>query len=388
MSFADKVRETAGPSFTKRLRQLDAILQAKGIDLADLEDATVRKVGFWQAMHRDDKGEAVITDLARIELAPSWETGPAWPVVQPAPRPRTPPAAKVRPRRKTWQTAAMLPDMQVGYFHNMAGQLEPIHDEAAIAVALAIVADENPDMVVLHGDNADLCEFGKYRFTDAFAQTTQATIHRLTTFGEQLRQAAPRARIVWLEGNHEARLPNYIADNARGAFGLTRGKLEAEPGDRWPVLSLPHLCHFDHLGIEYLAGYPANDLWLNDNVRAIHGNKVDSKGVTGTKYLDAEKQSTYYGHIHRRELAQRTRTTRFGPRTSTARSFGCLCRIDGVVPSTNGGIDLFGRPVASAENWQQGLGFIHFQPGDGLHADESVEILNGWAMHRGKEYRA
>ena len=86
MTFADKVRETAGPSFTKRLRQLDKILCAKGIDLADLEDATVRKVGFWQAMHRDDDGNAVVTDLARIELSPSWETGPAWPPVQPAPR--------------------------------------------------------------------------------------------------------------------------------------------------------------------------------------------------------------------------------------------------------------------------------------------------------------
>jgi hypothetical protein len=97
--------------------------------------------------------------------------------------------------------------------------------------------------------------------------------------------------------------------------------------------------------------------------------------------------STIFGHIHRRELAQRTRHTRHGPRTVTAVSFGCLCRLDGVVPSTKGGMDLAGLPVRTTEDWQNGIGIVHYQPGDGLHAIEHIEILNGWAMHRGKEYR-
>jgi len=58
-----------------------------------------------------------------------------------------------------------------------------------------------------------------------------------------------------------------------------------------------------------------------------------------------------------------------------------------VVPSTKGGIDVHGQPVRTTEDWQNGVGVIRFQPGDGLHVVEHIEILNGWAMHKGKEYR-
>ena len=110
--------------------------------------------------------------------------------------------------------------------------------------------------------------------------------------------------------------------------------------------------------------------------------------VTAHKYLDDARVSTIFGHVHRAEHAERTRQTREGPRTITAASAGCLCRIDGVVPSTKGGIDVHGRPVPTAEDWQQGFHVVHHQPGDGLFSLERVQILNGWAMFRGQEYRA
>ena len=64
----------------------------------------------------------------------------------------------------------------------------------------------------------------------------------------------PRAKIVWLAGNHEERLPNYLMDNARAAFGLH----QAGDTEGWPVLSVPHLCRFEEQGVEYLPGYPAS----------------------------------------------------------------------------------------------------------------------------------
>ena len=383
MSFADKVRESAGPSFTKRLKQLDALLLTKGIDLADLEDATVRKVGFWQAMHRDDDGNAIVTDLARIELAPSWESGPAWPVVQPAPRPKSAPVAKKR-TGKGWRKAIVLPDMQVGYYTNADDELEAIHDEAAIAICRRIIRDEQPDTIVMVGDNADFAELSRFRLSPAYAATTQATVDRCAALAADLRTDAPQAEIIWLEGNHEARLSFHIIDNAKAAFGLRRGM---EPVG-WPVLSMPHLCHFDDAGINYVSGYPANDWWLNDNLRVIHGHKVTSGGSTAHKYLDDARVSTIFGHVHRAEHAERTRQTRDGPRTITATSAGCLCRIDGAVPSTKGGMDVHGQPVPTAEDWQQGFHVVHYQPGDGPFSLERVQILNGWAMFRGQEYRA
>jgi predicted phosphodiesterase len=283
-----------------------------------------------------------------------------------------------------WCTAVILPDMQVGYFRTASGDLDALHDERALAVALAATARLDPDMVVMVGDNADFAEFGKYRLSPAFAQTTQATIDRLTVLAAQVRNAAPRARIVWLAGNHEERLPNYILDNARAAFGLRRGNAP----ESWPVMSLPHLCRFDDHGVEFVPGYPASHVWMNDRLRVIHGDKVASGGSTAHKYLATEKTSVIFGHIHRREYAARTREDRDGPKEVMAASPGCLARIDGVVPSTRGGTDLDGRPMRRTEDWQQGFAVVRYQEGDGMFTYEQVAIHDGWAMHNGKEYRA
>jgi len=383
MSLTERTTASDVDALPKRLRILYDILKAKGIDMAELSDASIRKVGFYQAMHKDDDGNAVITDLGRIELAPSWDEGPAWPVIGPGPKVRTPPPAKRR-TGKGWRKAMVLPDMQIGYYLTPAEVLEPIHDEAAIAIARAVIREEQPDVIVMVGDNADFAEFSRFRLSPAYQRTTQATIDRCTQLAADLRADAPNAEIVWLEGNHEARLTFHIIDNAKAAFGLRRGM---DPIG-WPALSMPALCRFDESGVTYLSGYPANDYWINDALRVIHGHKVTSNGSTAHKYLDDARVSTIFGHVHRAEHAERTRQTRAGPRTITAASAGCLCRIDGVVPSTKGGLDVHGQPVPTAEDWQQGFHVVHYQQGDGPFSLERVQILDGWAMFRGKEYRA
>lgn len=383
MTFADKVAEVRS-GLPKRLKLLDDLLRSRNIDLADLESASIKEVKFWDGFSTDGDNNPVVTPLKGITFSPAWETGPAWPPVQPAPKVRTPPPAKRTNRGKGWRKAIVLPDMQIGYFTNADGNLEAIHDEAAISICRKVIRDEQPDSIVMVGDNADFAELSRFRLSPAYAQTTQATIDRCAVLAAALRSDAPNAEIVWLEGNHEARLPFTIIDNAKAAFGLRRGM---EP-EGWPVLSMPHLCHFADSRVTYLSGYPANVYWINDNLRIIHGHKVTSNGSTAHKYLDDARVSTIFGHVHRAEHAERTRQTREGPRTITAASAGCLCRIDGVVPSTKGGIDVHGRPVPTAEDWQQGFHVVHHQPGDGLFSLERVQILNGWAMFRGQEYRA
>lgn len=387
------IDETAAPAErewasdeARRLHQLDALLQTKGISLSELEEATIKKVKSWQTFHKDQAGEAVVTDLIGIEFSPAWESGPAWPVVQPGPtfKSVTPRAARA-PSKDGWETALILPDIQIGFWRDPDTQdLIPTHDEAALSVARAVLRDLKPDRVVMNGDNADLPEFSRYRKTPTFALTTQATINRCTEFGAEIRSDAPQADIEWLAGNHEERFPNFIIDNAAAAYGLRRGRPVPED---WPVLSIPYLCRFDETDIKFVPGYPANEVWLNDNFRIVHGDKVTSNGMTAKKYLDNERVSTNYGHIHRREHMEKTRHTRYGPRTIGAYSFGCLCRIDGAVPSTKGGYDLMGRPLVRAEDWQQGFGIIHYEPkGQMRFVVESIPIWGGWTRYNGKEY--
>jgi len=89
--------------------------------------------------------------------------------------------------------------------------------------------------------------------------------------------------------------------------------------------------------------------------------------------------------VHRIELMHRTRLAYEGAKFSFAATPGCLCKIDGTVPSTKSSTDVFGRAVPSVENWSQGVAVVSYQDGDGPFALELVAIFNGQVVFRGKE---
>jgi hypothetical protein len=360
------------------------LLERNGIDPDDI--GGVQKVKLYQGYYKDNEGVAHTVDMTGISLSPSWENGPEWPVVQPgAPVVVRPQKITPAKRTDTLERAMTLPDIQMGYYADNNGKLHPSHDEAALDVALQLVRLIQPSIIVLHGDNADLPEMSRYRLTPKFARTTQATIDRLTRFGAQLRASAgPDCEIHWLEGNHEVRLSNYLLDNAVAAYGLKRGDAPAS----WPVLSIPYLCRLDDVNIKYVPGYPANEVWINDRLRVVHGSHVVSNGSTAHRYLANERSSIVYGHIHRREWAERTRQSFDGPRTILAMSPGCLARTTGEVPSTKGGVDLDGVPIKTVEDWQQGVAVFAFERGDGRFIPEQVPIIDGWTIYHGREIMA
>ena len=365
---------------TYSLGKIADLLKRNNIDIEEV--GTVKRVSFYQSLTKNEAGEAEIHDLMGIQFSPAWESGPAWPVVQPGPSVKLPVGKTKSEKITDHQVCVVLPDMQIGYFRAMNGELQPTHDEQAIDIALAITKSLNPDLVVMVGDNLDFPEFGKYRLSSAYALTTQASVDRATTLCAQVRAAAPNAKIVWLAGNHEERLVNFVLDNAKAAFGIRKGNTP----ESWPVLSIPYLCRFDDYGVTYIPGYPAGQFWVNERLRIIHGTKVRSNGSTAHSYLSTEKTSVLYGHIHRREWAERSREDYDGAKTIMAASPGTLARCDGAVPSTKGSIDLDGRPMTIVEDWQQGIGVVTFKPGDGPFWYEQVPFHNGSAMYRGKLY--
>lgn len=366
------------------VQALAEALQARGVSVNDI--GGISKSSSYQNMYRNDKGEMEVKELWTFQFAPVTFTGPAWEPVRPAPEYIVVNSiVGEKPLPTKFKTCVIVPDMQIGYYRDTEENLVPIHDEVAIDIALQMIKNINPNLIVCNGDNLDFPEFSKYRITPAFAQTTQAAIDRAALFAAQIRAHAPKARIIWLAGNHEERLPNYILDNATAAFGLKKGNHPSS----WPVMSVPYLCNFDKYKIEYIPAYPANNFWINDNLQVIHGNKVKSSGSTAHMYLNAQTTSVIYGHVHRIEQAFKTKQEAHGPRTVMAASAGCLCRVDGAVPSTNGGKDLDGRPVKLSENWQQGLGVVKYEAsGDHKFSFQIIPILNGWAHYEGVEYLA
>ncbi len=362
--------------------KLADLLERQNIDVEDI--GKINRINAWNGFYKNADDEAEIVDMVAIQFTPEWAEGPKWPVIQPSPPVKMPPLRCGAKSASALKTAVVLPDIQIGYWRDTAEALHPCHDEAALDVALQATKAAKPDLVVLVGDNLDLPEWSKYRKHSAFQRTTQATIDRAGLFAAQVRAVAPDAEIVWLAGNHEERLPNYIIDNASAAFGIKR----CNAPESWPVLSVPDLCRLDDVGITFVPGYPANDFWINERLRVIHGDKVVSNGSTAHRYLSNERVSTIYGHIHRREWGERTREAFSGPRTILAMSPGCLCRVDGKVPSTKSGNDLDGMPMGRIEDWQQGLVIVEFEEGDGAFFPEMVPIHDGRARWRGKDFSA
>lgn len=95
--------------------------------------------------------------------------------------------------------------------------------------------------------------------------------------------------------------------------------------------------------------------------------------------------STIFGHIHRQEIQSKTTFDRNGDIKNMAISPGCLCRIDGTVPSVKGGQGDDGRPVTQYENWQQGISVVTYKPEGSFHV-ELVHIDNGKTLYRGQEF--
>lgn len=364
----------------KVLGKIAEMLERKNILLEDIGD--IKQVSLYQQMFKNDQNEAEVQDLAAIQFSPKWEQGPEWPVIQRGPVQIIEKKKVPKKARGTFKKDVIVPDAQIGYYRGKDGVLHETHDEKAIAVVMEAIEMIQPETIVCVGDNLDLPEMGKYLTTPAYQQTTQAAIDRATTFCAQMRAAAPKAKIIWLAGNHEERMPKYLLTNAAAAYGLRKGNIP----DSWPVLTIPYLCRMEEYGVEYRPGYPASDYWINEKLRVIHGDRVKSSGSTAHVYLNNEKTSVIYGHIHRIETAFKTREDFSGPRTIMAASPGCLARIDGAVPSTKGGVDLDGRPLTRYENWQQGFGVVTYETsGEHRFKYEVMPIYNGWSMYENTE---
>lgn len=405
---ASQVRQQDGPASvptkTKQelLGRISDLIEKSGIDLDDVGRIERIRLNDYQGLTKDAvTGQVDIHDMqaSAVVLVPKWADGPEWPVVQQA-SPVVVEAVKP-PKKKSrrtaalirqWKTTTVLPDPQIGWRLFENGELDPFHDAAAIDVALQIMAalehDGGVDKNVNLGDFLDLPSQSRFAQEPAFAGTMQAAVDYGHSFLARQRAAAPNAKHVLLEGNHDKRLSTFIQANAAAAFGLRKANTPAS----WPVMSLPYLLRLDELDFEYIDAWPTGMYWINDKLRAMHGDKVASGSSTAVKMVKANPNiGTIHGHIHRIEMHSTTIFERVNgetrPLRSGAYSPGCLCRIDGAVPSMKGSTGVDGRPAQFFEDWQQGVGVCHYTD-DGDYRFNTYQIIDGVAVVGGQLFEA
>jgi UDP-2,3-diacylglucosamine pyrophosphatase LpxH len=330
--------------------------------------------GFWNKLNnvRPIQGSVVKSEY------------PEWPVIQPAEPINVVIADRPAKPVRGMKLAIKGADTQIGFRRLADGTLDPFHDVAAMDVFIEVCKSYQPDKVQILGDFLDLASQGRFAQEASFAQTTQEALNAGHKFLATLRAACPDAEIVVIEGNHDKRMQNFIEANAIAAFGLKRAGLP----ESWPVMSLPYLLRLDELNIQYVDAYPAATDWDNDTTRNIHGTKANAKGSTTAQYVhEVPHLNTWAGHTHRTEI---TYHSVIGPRGERIESYsanpGCLCRVDGAVPSVKGAISADGTPARIVENWHQGFGLAYYN--DTESWPFVYRIRNGVALIGGMELSA
>lgn len=164
----------------------------------------------------------------------------------------------------------------------------PYHDKRKVKVMLDIVKKWQPDRITLLGDLDDMKAPSRFasgtpdEWTDRVDITTETHTKK---FVVELRDTAGNeTEIDYFEGNHEVRLPNYIAKNAKALHGL---------------VTLPKILDLDNLGIKwYTYEDPAQEIYKGWYVH--HGSKVSKhSSYSAQAELNSYFVNGFSGHTHR-----------------------------------------------------------------------------------------
>ena len=86
----------------------------------------------------------------------------------------------------------------------------PFHDPIAVECALQVIRDEKPATIYLNGDIVDFYMVSDFSKDPKRGISLQEEVDQTVDFLDTVRRAAPKARIVYIQGNHEDRLRRYL----------------------------------------------------------------------------------------------------------------------------------------------------------------------------------
>ena len=239
----------------------------------------------------------------------------------------------------------------------------PFQDDQAREVAMMIVQDFSPDLLVVGSDGLDFYDISTF---DKDPKRVKVDIQKeIDLWKGGIREwsdAAPGARKRYIPGNHEDRLRRYLWRHPEIAA------LEA--------LRLDKLLDFAALGIEWdEQEYDNAEIVLFDRLSVRHGKYIRAAaGMTARAELEADRFSIscMTGHTHRGGTVHAT--TRDG--LVMAQECFCLCRMDPAY---------LARP-----NWQQGIVLAEVDENQLSIEAVPINIFQRWKVGRwrGNTYRA
>lgn len=166
----------------------------------------------------------------------------------------------------------------------------PYHDSLMLKKLIKVAEDIQPDTILQIGDGIDFPQVSQWSKGNA-GEYTQDLQEHISDFRRDVlvpvRVAAPNAEIVWIEGNHDLRIKDFVK-----RYAAPLGVLEA--------LELPNLFGLGDLDIKYVRG----PVRIATNVYAIHGHESGGYSATPSawdlKFIKryGSDKSFVFGHTH------------------------------------------------------------------------------------------
>ena len=223
-------------------------------------------------------------------------------------------------------------------------------DKKVFSMFLNFIKREKPDRVVLAGDVTDFYSISRFDKDPARKESLQEELDDCYNVLVDIRNAAPDARIDFIEGNHEARLKKYLWSTAKALATLRSLEIES-------------LLELKKLGIKY----ETDGIWLGD-LFVYHGTIVRPK-ASYSAHAELLKNgcSGMSGHTHRDgKAAVRHR----GGQLCWWENF-CMCQLDA-------------EYIRGIANWTQGWSLVTVT---GKRPDvEQIAVMGGRYNYRGKVY--
>jgi predicted phosphodiesterase len=164
----------------------------------------------------------------------------------------------------------------------------PWHDPKVVEIVLDVAKHEQVDEIVLNGDVVDFYNVSRYLKSSLDVQTTlEDELNAVKNFLIDLRKMFPDQKIMYIMGNHDARLDKHIIEKCP---------------EFWNLFTLKNFCDFDKLKINYI---PYNDAYQvgKSNLFIQHSPPSYSDNGARVSLLKKVDRSFIYNCSHREQHA-------------------------------------------------------------------------------------
>lgn len=225
----------------------------------------------------------------------------------------------------------------------------PYENKKSYELMLAVAKDIDPDGVYILGDYADFYSINAHGKAPHINIKLKDEIYEVHQRLKELSDLFPKAKKVFIEGNHEFRLARYIANKCPDLFDL---------------LTIPELFKLGEYGFDFVPYGPNQQVRvLNSHLFARHEPISGGVHVAHGSVVKAGK-SVIFGHTHRIQESQVVSIDGDNYRGISSGWLGDKNHEDGVF-----------NYVKNHHQWAQGFSIVTVLP-DGTWFNQLVHIID------------